>query len=94
MERQSVLCRINLLTPREREVMEWVVGGKLNKQVADKLGISIKTVKIHRARVMEKMQAGSLAQLVLLAQAAGILTNTGPRYYFREQTGGLSSSAH
>jgi FixJ family two-component response regulator len=52
------------LTPRETEVMERMVQGRMNKQIADDLGISIKTVELHRARVMEKMEAPSLADLV------------------------------
>lgn len=56
--------RIEGLTPREREVLELIVVGRLNKQVADDLGISIKTVEVHRARVMEKMGVNSLAELV------------------------------
>jgi len=55
---------IEQLTPREREVLELIVAGRLNKQIADELGISIKTVEVHRARVMEKMEADSLAELV------------------------------
>jgi FixJ family two-component response regulator len=60
------------LTPREREVMELVVTGMLNKQIAYELGIVEKTIKIHRARVMEKMKAGSLAELVRIAERIGI----------------------
>jgi len=56
--------RLGLLTQREREVLELIIVGKLNKQIADVLGISIKTVEVHRARVMEKMGAHSLAELV------------------------------
>lgn len=56
--------RVDHLTQREREVMDLIILGKLNKQIADELGISIKTVEVHRARVMEKMAAGSLAELV------------------------------
>jgi FixJ family two-component response regulator len=56
--------RLASLTERERQVLERVVAGKLNKQIADDLAISIKTVEVHRARVMEKMAAGSLAELV------------------------------
>jgi RNA polymerase sigma factor (sigma-70 family) len=56
--------RIEQLTPREREVLELIVAGRLNKQIADDLGISIKTVEVHRARVMEKMGVNSLAELV------------------------------
>ena len=65
--------RVKLLTPRESQVFALVVTGMLNKQIASELGIGEKTVKVHRARVMEKMQAGSLAALVRLAYAAGII---------------------
>ena len=60
------------LTTREREVMGLVVQGLLNKQIAGRLGIAEKTVKVHRGRVMEKMEAGSLAELVRLAGRLGI----------------------
>ena len=56
--------RLADLTQREREVLDLIITGKLNKQIADVLGISIKTVEVHRARVMEKMGANSLAELV------------------------------
>ena len=56
--------RLDQLTQREREVLDLIIAGKLNKQIADVLGISIKTVEVHRARVMEKMAAHSLAELV------------------------------
>lgn len=56
--------RITRLTTREREVLDLIVTGKLNKQIADMLNISIKTVEVHRARVMEKMAAPSLAALI------------------------------
>jgi FixJ family two-component response regulator len=62
----SVLRRIESLTEREREVLAWVITGALNKQIASKLGIVEKTVKVHRARVMEKMQVQSVAELVRL----------------------------
>jgi FixJ family two-component response regulator len=62
--------RLNTLTSREREVMERVVSGRLNKSIADELGICIKTVEYHRARVMQKTGARSVAQLVQLALAA------------------------
>ena len=60
------------LTPREREVMALVVRGLLNKQVAAELGIVEKTIKVHRARVIEKMGAESLADLVRAAEKLGI----------------------
>lgn len=56
--------RLAGLTQREREVLDLIICGKLNKQIADVLGISIKTVEVHRARVMEKMEVNSLAELV------------------------------
>ncbi len=68
----DILGRVDRLTPREREVFALVVCGKLNKQIAHQLGTSEKTVKVHRARVMQKMKAESLADLVLLAQAVGL----------------------
>jgi FixJ family two-component response regulator len=60
--------RAALLTPREREVMSLIVTGKLNKQVAGDLGTTEKTIKVHRAHVLQKMQVQSLAQLVPLAE--------------------------
>ncbi len=65
--------RVEQLTPRETEVFALVVTGMLNKQIAGELGIGEKTVKVHRARVMEKMQAGSVAELVRLADRAGVI---------------------
>jgi RNA polymerase sigma factor (sigma-70 family) len=69
---QAIQQRADLLTPREREVLGLVVAGLLNKQIAAELGMSEKTVKVHRAQVMQKMQVSSLAQLVLLAQKVGM----------------------
>ena len=63
----EVLARFEELTPRERQVMAAVVEGRLNKQIAGELGLSHKTIEVHRAHVMEKMGARSLAQLVRLA---------------------------
>ena len=63
--------RYELLTPREREVMRLVVSGLLNKQIAAELGISMKTVENHRACVMDKMKADSLAELVKMSMALG-----------------------
>jgi FixJ family two-component response regulator len=60
----SSAARLAALTPREREVLELIVAGKLNKVIADQLAISPKTVEIHRARVMEKMGVRSVAELV------------------------------
>lgn len=71
-ERKEVQQRLASLTPREREVLPLVVSGMLNKQVALKLGTTEKTIKVHRARIMEKMGADSLADLVRLAQIAGV----------------------
>jgi FixJ family two-component response regulator len=65
----SIRERLQSLTPREREVLELVTNGKPNKVVAADLGVSQRTVEIHRARVMEKMQANSLAQLVRMTLA-------------------------
>lgn len=56
--------RLDTLTPREREVLQLVVGGASNKQISSELGVSMKTVEAHRARVMDKLQADSLSELV------------------------------
>jgi FixJ family two-component response regulator len=69
----DVQARLKTLTAREAQVFALVVTGMLNKQIAAELGIVQKTVKVHRARVMEKMRAGSLAELVRLADRAGII---------------------
>jgi FixJ family two-component response regulator len=70
--RMSVSERLNTLTPRERQVFDQVIAGRLNKQIAAELGIVEKTIKVHRARVMRKMHAGSLVELVHLASVAGV----------------------
>jgi FixJ family two-component response regulator len=67
VERARLRQRHSCLTPREREVLPLVVGGFLNKQAAAQLGISETTLQLHRSRVMRKMKAGSLAQLVRMA---------------------------
>lgn len=64
----EIRVRIQSLSPREREVMAMVTAGMLNKQIAADLGLSEITVKLHRRRIMEKMQAGSLAELVKLCE--------------------------
>lgn len=63
-EKEQIRARLDSLTPREREVLTLVTSGKANKVMAGDLGVSQRTVEIHRARVMEKMHAASLAQLV------------------------------
>jgi FixJ family two-component response regulator len=73
-ELSNIQRRIGSLTPREHEVFVRVVTGMLNKQIASELGASEKTVKVHRARVMQKMGVQSLAELVHLAEKAGIPT--------------------
>jgi FixJ family two-component response regulator len=71
-EIKALRARLETLTPREREVFSLVASGLLNKQVAFDLGITEKTIKVHRARVMQKMGAQSLADLVRFAQKLGI----------------------
>jgi len=68
--RADIATRLVHLTPREHEVMEMVTSGRANKDIAKTLGVSSKTVEAHRARVMEKMQASSLAELVKMAIVA------------------------
>src|ERR1051325_3844227 len=72
VELQDIHRRLAVLTPREREVMTLVVSGLLNKQIAYEIGTVEKTVKVHRARVMEKMEVNSLAELVRIAERVGI----------------------
>ena len=68
---RKIEARLSKLTAREREVFEVVVGGKPNKVIASDLGLSQKTVEVHRAHVMEKMRAESLASLVKMAMLVG-----------------------
>ena len=76
---QLIEQRIEALTPRERQVMEQVVFGRLNKQIAAELGTGEKTVKVHRARVMSKMGARSVAELVQLAARVGVAIDPAQR---------------
>jgi RNA polymerase sigma factor (sigma-70 family) len=69
--RKSMSDRLGQLTQREREVLDLVVMGKHNREIAEALDISIKTVEAHRARLMEKLEVGSLAELVQAVVAAG-----------------------
>jgi FixJ family two-component response regulator len=71
-----VRAHIGKLTPRERQVFERIIRGQTNKQVANALGSTERTVKAHRQRVMEKMQVQSLAELVSLAERVGVLGGT------------------
>ena len=71
-ELSEIRVRLATLTPREREVLEYVVTGKLNKQIAGDLGTVEQTVKVHRAHVMQKMRVQSVAELVRLTQRCGI----------------------
>ncbi|RDJ98010.1 response regulator transcription factor [Paraburkholderia lacunae] len=71
-EMEAIRLRLRRLTPRELEVMALVVTGRLNKQVAGELGTVEKTIKAHRARVMSKMEVTSLAELVRVADKAGV----------------------
>ena len=69
---ERIRRRVSTLTPRELEVMRCVIAGALNKQIAWHLGISEKTVKVHRARVMQKLEVISVADLVRVAEQAGV----------------------
>ena len=69
--RTEIQRRLDSLTRREREVLELVAAGLLNKQVGERLGVSEKTVKVHRGRVMQKMAAGAVADLVRMLHRLG-----------------------
>jgi len=76
IEVHDIRGRLELLTPREYEILRYVITGMLNKQIAYELGISEKTVKVHRGRIMEKLGIDSVADLVRLAEKAGITPPT------------------
>ena len=71
-ELSEIRERLVTLTPREREVLDYVISGKLNKQIARDLGTVEQTIKVHRAHVMQKMKVHSVAELVRLTQRCGI----------------------
>ena len=73
MQRQDFLNRFNELTAREQEVLRRVVVGLSNREIAEALNLSRKTVEIHRANIMRKTRAGTLSQLIRMAMAIGIL---------------------
>jgi two-component system response regulator FixJ len=78
-ELAQIRARISTLTPREFEVFRLVIGGLLNKQIAAELGAALRTIKTHRGRVMHKLGVESVAELVRLAQRAGVTpTPSGP----------------
>ncbi len=76
-QRSEIAARLGQLTPRELEVMGMVTDGRSNKEIANGLDVSAKTVEAHRARVMEKMQAHSLAELVKMAMVANLEQRVG-----------------
>ena len=72
IEVNKIKSLLDTLTPREKEVLRWVITGKLNKQIAAALGTTEKTIKVHRSRVMQKTKVSSVAELVRLAEKADI----------------------
>jgi FixJ family two-component response regulator len=70
--RSSANERLAVLTPREHEVLTYVIGGWPNKRIASELGVTVGTVKVHRGRVMHKLGIDSVAELVRLCEAAGV----------------------
>ncbi len=71
--RRELLRRLDTLTPREQDVLRRVVEGLSNREIAEVLSLSRKTVEVHRAKVMQKMEADTLSQLIRMAMAIGIL---------------------
>lgn len=76
-ELSAIRARLNTLTRRENEVLHRVIAGRLNKQTAAELGTAEKTIKVHRARIMEKLGANSLAELVRLVNRVGLEVDPG-----------------
>jgi len=74
----TLIQRLGRLTPRERQVFALVVTGMLNKQIAGQLGTCERTIKVHRARIMKKMEAGSVAELVRMAVKLGPVIDAAP----------------
>lgn len=72
LQTEALRARVDTLTPREKEVVRWVIAGALNKQIAARLGIAEKTVKIHRGRVMQKLGVSTVAELIQSCQRVGI----------------------
>lgn len=72
---ESHRARLDILTPRERQVFELVIRGKPNKQIAHELGATVRTIKAHRQKVTEKMGVKSVAQLVSIAERLGVLAH-------------------
>ena len=75
VEEAQLQHRLDTLTAREREVLDLVVTGMLNKQIGDRLGVAEKTIKVHRGRVMQKMAAASVADLVRMLHKLGLETS-------------------
>jgi two-component system, LuxR family, response regulator FixJ len=71
-EAQKIIRLLDTLTPREHDVLRWVITGRLNKQIARSLGTTEETIKVHRGRLMHKMGVSSVAQLVRLTQKAKV----------------------
>lgn len=71
-EKEEVAALLDTLTPREYEVLRWLIAGKLNKQIAALLGTTERTIKAHRGSVMKKLEVVSIAELVWMAEKAGI----------------------
>jgi FixJ family two-component response regulator len=76
--RAEIEQRLRTLTPRERQVLALVVNGLLNKQIAAELGAAEKTIKVHRGRVMQKMRASSVAEIVRMTERLGLSTGSAP----------------